>query len=477
MYGCQCAKRLYLHKYNPELKDARDIKQQAVFDRGTNIGLLAQQRFAGGVDAAPPDAYSYDLAVAKTKAFIDQGATIIYEASFMYEGVLCAVDILEKKDNTWHAYEVKSTTKVKTQHITDAALQYWVLTQCGLPLEDISIVTLNNQYVRMGAIDVMQLFMLHSVLPEVLEEQPFIQEKVTELKSMLARQQEPVVDIGPQCNSPYPCDFITHCFSHMPVVNSVLELPGRTAWKLYNSGIKHLDEIPDTFELTDKVAHQLNHYRSGEVHINREAIKEFLAPLTYPLYFFDFETIMPGVPEFDNSKPYQQIPFQYSLHVLRAPDTERIHYAYLGDGINDPRKDLITSMLQHLGTVGSIICYNMSFEKGRIKELIHIFPDYENELLAINARVVDLMIPFAKRWYYHPLFLGRYSIKTVLPVLVPDLRYDELIIQEGGTASLVYAQLKLQDEFTAATQREQLLAYCELDTLGMVRIMQHLELV
>jgi hypothetical protein len=129
----------------------------------------------------------------------------------------------------------------------------------------------------MGAIDVMQLFMLHSVLPEVLEEQPFIQEKVTELKSMLARQQEPVVDIGPQCNSPYPCDFITHCFSHMPVVNSVLELPGRTAWKLYNSGIKHLDEIPDTFELTDKVAHQLNHYRSGEVHINREAIKEFLA--------------------------------------------------------------------------------------------------------------------------------------------------------------------------------------------------------
>jgi hypothetical protein len=134
-------------------------------------------------------------------------------------------------------------------------------------------------------------------------------------------------------------------------------------------------------------------------------------------------------------------------------------------------------MLQHLGTVGSIICYNMSFEKGRIKELINIFPDYENELLAINARVVDLMIPFAKRWYYHPLFLGRYSIKTVLPVLVPDLRYDELIIQEGGTASLVYAQLKLQDEFTAATQREQLLAYCELDTLGMVRIMQHLELV
>jgi hypothetical protein len=135
MYGCQCAKRLYLHKYNPELKDARDIKQQAVFDRGTNIGLLAQQRFAGGVDAAPPDAYSYDLAVAKTKAFIDQGATIIYEASFMYEGVLCAVDILEKKDNTWHAYEVKSTTKVKTQHITDAALQYWVLTSVACLLK------------------------------------------------------------------------------------------------------------------------------------------------------------------------------------------------------------------------------------------------------------------------------------------------------------------------------------------------------
>jgi len=464
-----------LHKYNPELKDALDIKQQAVFDRGTNIGLLAQQRFAGGVDAAPPDSYSYDLAVAKTQAFIEQGATIIYEASFMHEGVLCAVDILEKKDNTWHAYEVKSTTKVKTQHITDAALQYWVLTQCGLPLEDISIVTLNNQYVRMGAIDVTQLFILNSVLPEVLEEQPFIQEKVTELKSMLAKQQEPVVDIGPHCYSPYPCDFITHCFSHLPVANSVLELPGKAGWKLYGAGIKHLDEIPDTFELSEKVAQQLNHYRSGAVHINREAIKEFLEPLTYPLYFFDFETIMPGVPEFDHSKPYQQIPFQYSLHVLIAPNAELTHYAYLGDGINDPRKDLITSMLQHLGPAGSIICYNMSFEKGRIKELINIFPDYETELLAINARVVDLMIPFQKRWYYHPLFQGSYSIKTVLPVLVPDLRYDELIIQEGGTASLVYAQLKLHDEGTAATQREQLLAYCELDTLAMVKILEYLQ--
>jgi hypothetical protein len=193
------------------------------------------------------------------------------------------------------------------------------------------------------------------------------------------------------------------------------------------------------------------------------------------LYFFDFETIMPGIPEFDDSKPYQQIPFQYSLHIQRTPGSELEHYKFLGDGINDPRPDLMRAMIRELGNTGNIICYNMTFERSRIKELAKLFPQYEKELLAINERVVDLMVPFAKRWYYHPNFKGSYSIKTVLPVLIPELRYSDLEIKEGGTASLVYSQLKGMDGDTAALKRDHLLEYCKMDTLAMVKIFEFIK--
>ncbi len=474
MYGCQCPKRLFLHKFRPDLKNPRDEQGQAIFDSGTRIGELAQSLFPGGVDATPPDSYSYHFSVAKTKEFIEQGETIIYEAAFQFEGVLCALDILVKKKDGWYGFEVKSTTSVKQQHIQDAALQYFVVTNCGISLQDISIIYLNNQYTRNGELDINQLFTTESVLNEVFEQQEFITNKVPELESLLAERKEPQVDIGSHCSEPYECDFTNHCWSHIPKVDSVFDLAPKTAWKLYEEGYKHLDEIPEDYDLNGNVAMQLAHYRSGETHINSEEIKKFLKPLTYPLCFFDFETIMPGIPEFDVSSPYQQIPFQFSLHIQRENGTEIEHHAFLGDGVTDPRKALIEEVIRVLGQAGSILCYNMGFEKARINDLSKIYPQHEDALLAIDERIVDLMIPFQKRWYYHPEFKGRYSIKKVLPVLIPELRYDALGIQEGGMASLVYSQLKYQDEETKQLQRKQLLAYCELDTLAMVRILEYL---
>ncbi len=477
MYGCQCPKRLFLHKFRPDLKNPINEQQQAVFNTGTSVGELAQKLFPGGVDVTPPDSYSYEIAVAKTKELIEQGATIIYEASFQYEGVLCALDILVKKENTWYGFEVKSTSSVKPQHVQDASLQYFVVTNSGITLQDFSIIHLNNQYVRKGELDIEQLFTTTSILEEVLEQQVVVFDKVRELKWLLAERIEPTIDIGPHCAAPYDCDFTNHCWAHIPKVDSVFDLARGPVWKLYGEGYTHLDKIPQDYELNEKVAHQLAHYRSGEVQINAEALNQFLAPLTYPLYFFDFETIMPGIPEFENSKPYQQIPFQFSLHIQHEEFTELEHCSFLGDGITDPRLALIEEMVRLLGKNGSIICYNMGFEKTRIKDLALIFPDYREALLAINERVLDLMIPFQKRWYYHPEFKGRYSIKKVLPVLIPDLRYDTLEIQEGGAASLVYSQLKYQDEDTRQIQRKQLLAYCRLDTLAMVRILDYLKKV
>ena len=473
MYGCQCTKRLHLHKYRPELKNPVDERVQYVKDSGSAVGLLAQQLFPGGVDASPPDSYSYQESVIKTRELIAQGTSIIYEAVFQYEGVLCALDILVKEGDAWHAYEVKGAGSVKPQHVQDAAFQYYVITHCGIMLDDISIVHVNSKYIRKGELDIQQLFKKQSILKEVVAEQSSVQRKIYQLKHVLA-QPEPVTDIGPHCAAPYDCDFTNHCWQHIPKTDSVFDLGPNAAWKLYSDGHLHLDHIPQDYVLSKWVAHQLAHYRSGEPFVDQEAIQRFLLSLQYPVYFLDFETVWPGVPEFDDTRPFQQIPFQFSLHVQRSAGDKPEHYEFLGNGKTDPREMFVHELIATLGTVGSILCYNATFEKTRIKELIKLFPQQEVQLSALTARISDLMTIFQKRFYYHPEFKGNYSIKNVLPVLCPDLRYDSLIIQEGDTASKVYAQLKLQDEHTAAQQREHLLAYCKMDTLAMVKILDWL---
>ncbi|MBL7871747.1 MAG: DUF2779 domain-containing protein [Cyclobacteriaceae bacterium] len=477
MYGCQCPKRLYLHKHSRDLRNPDDEQQQAIFDRGTNIGELARQLFKYGVDASPPDNYSYHLAVAKTTALIARDVPIIYEAAFQYEGILCAVDILVKQGKHWYAFEVKSTLSVKEQHVQDAALQYYVMINCGLPLQDISIIYLDREYVRKGALDIKQLFTTTSVLTEVLDQQRVISNKVKVLKNVLTQPEPPAIAIGPHCFAPYGCDFSNHCWAHMPTENSVFEFNATTAWKLFDAGYHHLDQIPADYKLPPKATLQLTQARSGQVYIDAESIWQFLQPITYPLYFFDFETIMPGIPEFDTCTPYQQIPFQFSLHIKQHATAELEHIDFLGDGITDPRPDLLEAMLTHLGNTGSIICYNMNFEKGRITDLAKTYPAAATHLHALNPRVVDLMAPFQKQWYYHPEFHGRYSIKAVLPVLVPELRYDQLEIPNGSLASLVYANLKHQDAITSTLQRQALREYCKLDTLAMVKLYEVLKAV
>ena len=197
MYGCQCPKRLWLHKYKPQLKDELDEEQQAIFQRGTDVGKLAEGLFPGGVDARPKDTFSYQQSVADTAKYIAAGKKVIYEAAFQYEGLLCAVDILVQRGGRWYAYEVKSTTKVKPEQLPDAAFQYYVITHAGLDLKDFSIVHLNNAYIRKGALDINQLFTPESVLASVLEWQGYINTQATQLKVMLQNKTDmPAIAVG-----------------------------------------------------------------------------------------------------------------------------------------------------------------------------------------------------------------------------------------------------------------------------------------
>lgn len=437
MYGCQCPLRLYMHKFKPELRNPEDDEQQNVFATGTNIGLLAQGIFPGGVNAEPPDSFSYHLSVAKTQQLIKKGVKIIYEAAFNYDGIMCAIDILVNDKGKWYAYEVKNSTKPKAPHLMDASLQYFVITKSGLALKDFFITNLNNAYIKRGKIDVKQLFKHTSVLEQILKNQPFIEKKAAELKTMLATKREPIVEPGDHCFTPYDCDFTEHC------------------WK-------------DVKE--EKVDY-------GQLEIDKTAIKEFINEFKYPLFYFDFETVAHPVPVYDESRPYQQVPFQYSLHVQRKMDSELEHLAFLGDGENDPREALIKDLLKHLKTRGTILVWYKPFETTRLKELARDFPEYEDELNSLQNRIMDLMVPFKNGYYSHPDFEGSASIKNVLPVLVPELSYGDLDVQNGLAASAMYGSIKNESAEIQQQQREALLAYCHLDTLAMVKILKKLKVI
>jgi hypothetical protein len=432
MAGIQCQKRLYLSKFRRDLlPEEVDEQQQAIFDAGIDTGLLAQQLFPNGIDASPLTPFDYQKSVKRTQSYLMTN-DVIYEACFQYEGALCAIDILVRKDDLWYAFEVKGTNSVKPQHITDAAFQYYVMTRSGLPLGDISIVHFNSSYVRRGDLDVQALFTATSVLNDVIEQQDSVKENIEVLKAMLAAKVEPEIEVGTHCTNPYECPFIDHC------------------WK--------------------DVAEEESEELSTEATVDTSSLQGFVSELKYPLYYFDFETAMYGIPPYNESSPWQALPFQYSLHKQQKPQSTCTHSEYIGDGKSDPREALILKLINDAGTKGTILAWHASFEISCLKGLIRNFPQYEKPLQSIIHRMVDLKIPFSKKWIDIPACKGSASIKVVLPVFIPELSYEDLDIQEGMTASFVYSQLQYQDETTQQTQQKQLLEYCKLDTFAMVRI-------
>lgn len=435
MYGCQCPKRLYLHKKHKHLANPSDVKQEAVFAAGTDSGLLARQLFPKGVDASPPDAFQYVQAAANTQMYL---AThfVIYEATFIYDGVMCAVDILVRRGNQWYAFEVKGTNSVKPQHITDAALQYAVITGSGLELADFSVIHFDKTYVRMGDIDIQRLFTQTSVLNEIWRQQDVVTNKIIELKQLLLSPEIPDVTVGAQCEKPYPCNFTDYCFRDIDTEETLI--PSQT------------------------------------IQVFSEPLKGFMSGVTYPLYFFDFETVMYGVPQFDYSSPWQQLPFQYSIHIQHTPESKPEHRFFLGDGINDPREALLNRLIGDLGTEGTILVYHKPFEIGRLRELSLMFPQHKKAIDTIVFRIVDLIEPFKKGMVNIPATKGSHSIKDVLPALVPELSYQNLNIQEGGTASLRYTQLESMNPIEQHLTQQDLLAYCERDTLALVNIWEWL---
>ena len=479
--GLQCEKSLYLYKHHYKLKDPTPTSLQAVFDQGTNIGILAQELFPNGMDASPENHFKMVESVGKTLGFISKGETTIYEATFLFDDVLAALDILVKDDDGWKAYEVKSSTKVSETYIKDAAIQYYTITNSGIDLKDISIVYINNQYVKNGELDIHQLFTIESVFHEVLEYLPRIPNEVKRLKNVIERTEIPQVDIGIHCSDPYDCDFKSTCWKHIPEysVFDISRLNKDKKFDLYNQGVLTLHNIDlSQTDLNPNQVLQVQSEINGTNHIDTNEIRNFTSGLNYPLYFLDFETIGPAVPIYDGSRPYQQLVFQYSLHIQETPKAELQHREYLADPSQDPRIGFIEQLIKDCGISGDVLVYNIGFERGKLIDLIDVFPQYSNELSGIVNRLKDLMIPFQQKWYYTPEMRGSYSIKSVLPALVPELSYNNLEIKEGDTASNTFLSM-VNGTFDGDVEetRRHLLEYCRMDTFAMVRILDKLRQV
>jgi len=470
--GLQCHKALWLHKYRPELKAKPSAAQLAVFQGGTEVGVLAQGLFSGGL-LVPYEGLSHAEQLAMTRNALNSGEETIYEATFSFNNVFVKVDILHRGETGWEIYEVKSSTECKEVYLNDIAVQQYVVTCSGLTITRACLIHINNRYVRHGDIDVEKLFSILDVTEKVLSLETSVPDQLTSMRGALG-ETTPTIDIGPHCEKPYVCDFKGHCWNHIPA-DSVFSLRDQgkpDPFKLYQKGIVNLRDVPQE-KLGWRQRIQMDGYLHRKNVIKSGAVSKFLDALWYPLCFLDFETTyLTPVPLFDCTRPYQQVPFQYSLHILDEPGAELRHHEFLATSGENPQMPFLQSLLAAVPKGACILTWNQAFEKGRLIELAAYSPEHSQEVAILLGNIRDLMAPFKRKDIYHWLFAGSYSLKAVLPALVPELSYKNLAVSNGELAAKTWLQMQHgDDEGQVVELRQQLLEYCQLDTFAMVRIL------
>jgi predicted RecB family nuclease len=477
--GCQCLKRLYWQVHEPDLAAESDAAAYAIMEQGHEIGLLARQLFAGGVEVKSGDP---EQAIRTTRELIanpDVGA--LFEAAFENGGVFVRVDILQRRrDNRWRLIEVKSTADLKEEHLDDVAIQHRVVSRCGLDLASSCLAHVNRNYVFQGSsIDVRRFFKIRNLTRRIERMLPKLTFQLRSALRVLVMPKAPDLPTGPHCTSPVTCEFYDRCNPPLPDdhIGYIPRIHASAVEELEELGIQSIRDIPDDFPLNERQRRAATSVQTGEPWFSPE-LNEALSGLKYPLYFMDFETVNPAIPRFSGMRPYDQIPFQWSVHVLREPGTGLEHFEFLATDGNDPRREFIASLYPVLGKSGSIVVYNQQFESQRLSELATWVPEFADRIEKIQARLWDLL-PVVRNCVYHPAFAGSYSLKSVLPALVPELSYDGMTVANGQDAGLAWESLVrgAVDGAEREMTRKALLDYCGQDTLALVRLLEKLRLV
>ena len=493
----QCSKALWLRIYNPDVA-TEDKAQEARFEEGNRVGDLAMDYLGPHeeVTALMPDG-SLDLSemCRRTQDWMARGVENIAEASFSWDGNYCAVDILHKTPGGWAIYEVKSSSGTVSQHeddpkyvkyARDIAYQKYVLEQCGVKVTGTYLVRIDKDYVRGDELDIKGLFYTVDLAELVQQEYQVVPQMIAAAKKVLAGP-EPGIDLGLHCHDPYKCAFWDYCTRDLPKpsVFNVYGGPGRGGFT-FSKKLDHYKKGIITFD--DLRGENIGPIQNIQIectlndcdHINPTGIKKFLDKLSYPLYFLDFETQQDVVPQYPGTKPYQQIPFQYSLHIIEYEDGPLLHKEFLGISGQDPRRDIAEALCRDIPKDVCTLAYYKNFECGRLRELANTFPDLADHLRNIADNIQDLLEPFRAGLYYVPAMGATFSIKSVLPALFPDdpaLNYHALssLCQDGGDAMNLFPSIAKMAPEEAAAAREALLRYCELDTLAMVKVWEKLK--
>ena len=479
MAGTQCPLRLYNDVFRRDLAAPFSDTQLAIFDRGTAIGELAQQRYPGGVLVGFKP-WERAQAVAETRRLIDDPSIpAIFEAAFEHEGVFVRVDVLLRNEDGWDLIEVKAATRPEKEVFQlDAAVQHWVVTGAGLTVDRAGVLVLNREYVYPGGdYDLEELFVLGDATEFCQSMHERIAEQVTGFHQMLAAELPPQIEVGDHCFSPYECPYYANCTEGMRFpdnpIDHLYRLNSTRREQLQAIGVETISDIPDDFDLTPMQERIRQAVVTGRSWQSPDLARVLEEP-TWPLCHLDFEAWQPALPPYPGMRPFQAIPFQFSLHI-EQPDGSLIHRDYLHEQQSDPRRPLAEALLEAIGETGSIVVYS-SYERRMIHELANHLPDLRDRLLALADRLWDLL-PVVRNHYYHPDFRGSFSIKNVLPALLPDEGWSELEIADGLEAAVAYEQaLATTDPISRKWAFRNLRAYCAQDTLAMVKLMRALRL-
>lgn len=469
--GLQCSRRLWLTVHQPPEWSEPDIGSPQAM--GQEVGRKAHLLFPGGVLVDDPP-WAHAEAIAKTAALMqDKSVPAIFEAAFEHDGVRVRVDILERLPrDRWGLREVKASSDVEDYHLDDIAVQAYVLGGAGVSLKSMEQVHINTACKRgKRGISWPKLFNRVDVKDDVAERLPGIETEIAAHMAVLRKRKCPDVDPGTHCNKPFGCDYWDECIADKPDdwIGHLPRLSEKKRTELEALGITSVSAIPADFPLTGQQTTIRQALVSGKPFVAPD-LARVLEECGPPAWYLDFETAAPAIPLYAGMRPYQPVPFQWSLHRIEE-DGMLSHQEFLADGREDPRREFAETLVAAIGRSKSPIIVYSSFELARLRELAAAFPDLESKLNRIMRRLVDLL-PIVRGGLYLPAFDFSFSIKAVAPALCPGFTYYDLPeVANGAVAAAAFIEMADNpqcDEARRHTLRDALLRYCERDTLAMV---------
>ena len=481
-----CAKNAWLKVHKPDIYFSKPLSafDEGIIETGNEVDVLARDLFPGGVLVEDRNG------TAETSALIKSKTPIIYQPVFETNLYKMISDILvwNKDTKAYDLYEVKASNSGENKsandklYTSDIAFQYILLKELNIPISRLYLLRLNYDYSRGEELELDKLFSKEDFTESVLEIAGNLKEDMKIAQEFIAQKDEP----------PGSCKCITrgrsaHCttfsYSNPDIPDySVHDISriGQSKKKLtelIDSSIFSIQDVPKEFELSEKQRNQVDATQSGKTFINKYEINNFLNTISYPISFLDYETFPAAVPRFTGYNSYQQIPFQFSLHIAHKDKDEPEHKEHIFTENKNPDESFILALKNHVPNNGSVVVWSKVFEMGRNKDLATRNPEHREFLESLNSRIIDLMDIFSNQYFIHPGFKGKTSIKYILPVLAPELSYKVLDIQEGATASNTWDKI-VKGEYNkeeALEKIEHLKIYCKLDTYAMYAIWKYLK--